>query len=131
MPPHKVILHIDDDDDDREIVKEGLEAIDDNITVKEFSNGDAGLAYLKESSKTNELPCLVILDINMPGMGGKEVLNEIKKDPALAQVPVVLFTTSSSDLDKDFAESKGVQMITKPPRLNEVMEVIGRLLKKC
>jgi CheY-like chemotaxis protein len=67
----------------------------------------------------------------MPVLNGKETLSIIKKDEALKAIPVVVFTTSGSDLDKSFCNLHGVEMITKPPTFNNFKSVVQRLLRFC
>jgi CheY-like chemotaxis protein len=67
----------------------------------------------------------------MPLMDGKQTLTQIKKDPILSEVPVVMFTTSSSPLDKLFCEKHGVKFVTKPIKQVELFETVKVLLSYC
>jgi CheY-like chemotaxis protein len=127
----KVILHIDDDEDDRMLVKEAIRAFDSSIKVIDIDDGEKGLDYLMKAKNKGDKPCLVILDLNMPKMDGKLVLTEIKKDAQLCLIPIVIFTTSSSELDKTFALKQRVQMITKPPTSTRLTEAIAELITNC
>lgn len=99
------ILMADDDPDDRLLVKEAL--IGANFPVANFcfvEDGDELMQYLlsrTNASATNEtpLPDLILLDLNMPKKDGREALKEIKSHPDLRQIPVVVFTTSTSPQD--------------------------------
>jgi CheY-like chemotaxis protein len=65
-------------------------------------------------------------------MDGRETLVEIKNDPELASIPLLVFTTSSSKVDQAFCEQYGVEMVTKPGRAKEFKEVIqGLVLSRC
>lgn len=131
LEQERLILHIDDDEDDRMLVREAIEKIDSQIVLEQASGGLEGIHLLREAKRTGHLPHLIILDLNMPGMDGKEVLLEIKKDPDLARVPLVLFTTSSSELDRLFAYKQEVEMITKPPNSAALIRAVNRMLEKC
>lgn len=127
----KIILHIDDDEDDRMFVKEAIHDFDSSIRVIDIEDGELGLNYLNDAKQNGDMPCLVILDLNMPKMDGKLVLKEIKKDEDLSSIPIVIFTTSSSEVDKTFAKKERVEMITKPPTTNRLTEAIARLITYC
>ncbi|HEU4473113.1 MAG TPA: response regulator, partial [Flavisolibacter sp.] len=79
----------------------------------------------------SSLPCLVILDINMPVLDGKETLSIIKKTEALQNIPVVVFTTSESELDRLFCQRLNTEMITKPPSYSSLEMIVVRLLNFC
>src|SRR5688500_2314997 len=96
------ILYAEDDPDDLFIVQQAFQVYDDAIDVIQAENGLQALGYLAKLDG-KALPCLIILDINMPVMDGRETLIRLKNDEAYKDIPVVLFTTSSSNLDKDFA----------------------------
>jgi CheY-like chemotaxis protein len=128
---HRIVLHIDDDEDDRELVREGIFQKDKNIILRQVDNGKAGLSFLQQAKEFGDLPCLIILDLNMPKMDGRQVLAEIKKDQQLASIPLVIFTTSDSSMDKHFAAKEGVQLITKPPTLNILSRAMDKLLSFC
>jgi CheY-like chemotaxis protein len=129
-PHRKIFLHIDDDDDDRMMVEEVIREFHPDIIIKQAKNGDEGLDLLRHCSKTNELPGLILLDLNMPGMDGKTVLVEIKKNEMLSSVPVVLFTTSSSPLDKLFASKQSVELVTKPTSEAEFIAAVKNILEQ-
>lgn len=131
MDGRKQILYIDDDDDDRFLVKEAIESYGGNLELNEATSGVDGIGYLEEAITQNNLPCLVILDLNMPGMDGKETLLALRKDEHLKDIPVVIFTTSSSQLDKTFCDKNGVQMITKPLDFTKLSETIKTMLGYC
>lgn len=132
MPPkHRIVLCVDDDPDDQMLVLDIIREIDPTIRVASAVNGVEALRFLEEAKNREELPCLVIMDINMPLMDGKQALARIRKDDDLEGVPVVLFTTSSASMDRTFAASHGVEMITKPINQMELYRVVKHLLSYC
>jgi CheY-like chemotaxis protein len=127
-PNSKKVLCVDDDVDDQLIVSETIQEIDDSIEVATALNGQEALEFLEQAKSSGELPCLIIMDINMPLMDGKQALVEMKKDTELDNVPIVMFTTSSSQLDMAFCEKYGVEFITKPINMQDFHNTIQKLL---
>jgi CheY-like chemotaxis protein len=127
----RIVLHIDDDEEDRMVLEEALQKLDPGIKVQQVDNGRAALFLLKQSKELGNLPCLIILDINMPGMNGTEVLTEIKKDRELASLPLILFTTSSGWTYRDLIKKENVEFITKPLTPSELSDTARKMLKHC
>jgi two-component system, response regulator len=89
-------------------------------------DGEEAMAYLRRQGKYQnaQMPGLILLDINMPKKNGFEVLNEIKKDPALMHMPVVILTTSDSESDIVKSYAKGAcSFITKPMDFDKLRDV--------
>jgi CheY-like chemotaxis protein len=126
-----IVLCADDDADDQMMVIDTILEIAPAIRVASALNGLEALSFLDKAKERGDLPCLVIMDINMPLMDGKQALARIKKDKVLSSVPVVLFTTSSSHLDKSFAERYNTEFLTKPIKYSELYEMVKRMLSKC
>ncbi len=125
------ILWADDDADDLMLMKEILLKNDRNFEIVEVRNGREALDYLEQAKQTSSLPSLIILDINMPILDGKETLSILKKTEVLKDIPVVVFTTSNSELDKLFCKKFQVEMITKPPNYKSLEKAVLRLLNFC
>lgn len=125
------ILWADDDTDDLMLMRQVLHELGDNYNIKEVHNGKEALDYLREGKDSKSLPSLIILDMNMPVMDGKETLARLKKDDDLREIPVVFFTTSNSQMDKLYCKHQGVEMITKPPQYANLKEAVQKLLKYC
>lgn len=121
----------DDDPDDLMLMRQVLQEMDSNYEIVEVNNGREALDYLQEASATNKLPCLLILDMNMPIMDGKETLAQIKADEKLKDLSIVVFTTSNSKLDKLFCQKHNVEMVTKPPNYVNLTEAVKKLLTFC
>ena len=96
------ILWADDDADDLQMMREILLKNNRDYSIMEVRNGKAALEYLDKAKDTATLPCLIILDINMPILDGKETLSIIKRSEDYKAIPVVVFTTSASELDRIF-----------------------------
>ena len=127
----KLILWAADDTDDLMLMRHVLQDIGHLYNIQEVGNGQQALDYLDLCKKENNLPCLIILDMNMPVLNGKETLSLLKKDEALKNIPVVFFTTSNSELDKMFSKKFGVEMVTKPPQYNELKKAVQKMLDFC
>lgn len=125
------ILWADDDEDDRLLMRHVLDDLDYQFKITEVFNGQEALDYLKIAKEKQSLPCLIILDMNMPVLDGKETFEILRKDAALQSIPVAFFTTSNSQLDKLYCEHKGVEMITKPPQYASLRGAVKRLLDLC
>ncbi|MGZ3858464.1 MAG: response regulator [Flavisolibacter sp.] len=125
------ILWADDDADDLMLMKEILLKNQRNYEIAEVRNGKEALDFLQRSAENAQLPCLIILDINMPILDGKETLSILKKHEVFQSIPVVIFTTSSSELDKIFCKKYQVEMITKPPHYKSLETAVLRLLNYC
>jgi CheY-like chemotaxis protein len=129
---HKhTILYAEDDPDDIFMIKQAFEQYDGLTLLLHAGNGFTALEKLSQSKNEGSLPCLIILDINMPGMDGKETLIRIKQSDDFKKIPVVLFTTSSSELDRAFARKWGAEFITKPLVYSELEQLARRFLNLC
>jgi len=106
----KTVFLIDDDSDDREIFEEALLSLDINIKYEDAKNGAE--ACEKLNSNTFK-PDLIFLDLNMPIMDGRQFMKHIKKDHNLNNIPVIIYTTSSNEVDKNFAFQNNAMFMTK------------------
>jgi CheY-like chemotaxis protein len=128
---NRVVLCVDDDADDREVVCYTISEIDPSLKVEHAADGLEAIEYLAKAKETDALPCLVILDINMPRMDGKQTLAAIKKDAKLSELPVVVFSTSNNPADKMYCERYGVELVTKPSTMYNMQHEVKRLLQPC
>lgn len=120
---------MDDNDDDAVLIEEAFAEAKLLNVVKRAIDGEEAMDYLSRCGKYHgvTLPGLVLLDINMPKKDGFEVLHEMKNDPLLKHVPVVMLTTSSREEDIVKSYGKGVcSFITKPVSFSEFCELGSR-----
>ena len=127
------ILIADDDADDRMMAREALEECRLANNIDFVEDGVELLAYLRGQGEfvTKGLPKrpgLIILDLNMPKMDGREALREIKADPALRRIPVVVMTTSKAEEDIYRTYDLGVSsFVTKPVTFDGLVAVMKAL----
>lgn len=124
------ILWADDDPDDMETFKDVLHALDERYEVFEFSNGKDLMDHLEVVMESHP-PCLIVLDMNMPVLDGRQTLSKLKEHEQYKMIPVVVFTTSNSDLDRTFCHQYGSEMITKPPSFIRLEQVVKDMLSLC
>lgn len=129
--PKNIVFYADDDTDDLELVQEAFGKYTNNVEVVTARDGVQALSYLQSLGEYASAPCLIILDINMPLLNGKDVLRKIKDIPPLSSVPVVLFTTSSSPLDKEFAKKYNAGFITKPLDVSQMQIITELFIDHC
>ena len=91
------ILLVDDSESDCRLTVEALRDSKVKATIHIAHDGETALELLRAPGRRR--PDLILLDLNLPGLDGREVLAEIKGDPALAMIPVVILTTSRADAD--------------------------------
>jgi CheY-like chemotaxis protein len=126
-----VILLVEDDLADQKLIKISLrneKIANDLYTVQTGEEGMDFLYHRGNYSDGTPQPDLVLLDLNMPGMGGKEFLRRIKEDERLKQIPVVILTTSEAE--KDIIDSYKLQAsgyVHKPVTLEEFKEAMKKL----
>jgi CheY-like chemotaxis protein len=125
------IVWADDDPDELALMHEVLQELNSNYQVVEACNGCQVFQYLEQAKQSGVFPCLIVLDLNMPVLSGKETLLRLKQEPTFQQIPTVVFTTSSNPLDKRYCEKYGTQMLTKPLNYVELKQSIDKLLKLC
>ena len=126
--PKNTILWADDDYDDLQMMREVLAGKNSDFKIAEVHNGREALDFLEQCP---QLPCLIILDINMPVLDGKETLSILKNTEKYKNIPVVMFTTSDSELDKIYCNRLNTEMVTKPPTFNTLTSVMEKLLNFC
>jgi chemotaxis family two-component system response regulator Rcp1 len=100
MKPAQVLL-VDDNEDDVELTLEALKDSSVKLDVQVVSNGVEAMKFLRRQDEHEDKarPDLVLLDLNMPKMDGREVLKEIRGDPDLTDLPIVVLTTSENEED--------------------------------
>lgn len=128
------ILMADDDDDDRRLTKEAL--LEGRLAndLRFVENGEELMEYLRRQGKYTGAeaprPGLILLDLNMPRKDGRTVLKEIKSDPELRQIPVVVLTTSHADEDIFKSYDLGVNSyIVKPVTFEALVDILQTLEK--
>lgn len=131
MATTKTILYVDDDSDDRFFLSTTINKLNPSISIIEKENGLDALNYLSEAKEKNKLPSLVILDINMPVLDGKKTLEQIRSLYTDSELPVVIFTCSQNQSEKNMFKNKGVDMFTKPMEISELDEIVKNFLFRC
>ena len=127
------ILMADDDADDRLLTQDALKESRLNNELVCVEDGEELLDYLKHRGKyanaaTAPRPGIILLDLNMPRKDGREALKDIKADPALRDIPIVVFTTSKAEEDIYRTYQLGVNsFITKPVTFDGLIEVMRTL----
>ena len=120
----------DDDEEDCFLAKEAFEASGARAIFSCVGDGIELMDYLLKRSQSSlgELPDLVLLDLNMPRKDGREALMEIKYNPALKQIPIIILTTSEEGKDVAFSIKAGANFfITKPTTFDKWVEIMKSL----
>lgn len=123
---YNTILLIDDDQDDTDLFVEALAEINPAITCYHAIDGRQALDKLL--TKQIRRPDIIFLDINMPGMNGWQCLKSLKGQELLQQIPVIMYSTSSAQRDRDIATDLGaLGFLTKPTDYRDLKKAL-RLL---
>jgi CheY-like chemotaxis protein len=120
------ILLVEDNEGDIVLTKEALSDAKIKNKVSVTKDGEEAIRFVNEGlDDETRLPDLILLDINLPKVDGKEVLHYLKTNPSLKKIPVVMLTTSSSELDVvDSYNNYANCFITKPVDFNKFFEVV-------
>jgi CheY-like chemotaxis protein len=127
---HHLILMADDDAEDCLLVRDAVQEAGLRHQIRFVSNGEELLEYLTrdagyESPQSSPRPDLVLLDLAMPRRGGREALRDIKSNPRLQRIPVVVLTTSTAPDDIDYSYFMGANSyVTKPVTFRGWIELL-------
>jgi DNA-binding response OmpR family regulator len=120
------ILLVDDDATDRELLIDAISMSESSCKIVEASNGEEALAYL---NTFNNLPDIIILDLNMPVKDGRETLKDIRASKTFKCIPVCILSTSSAHFDVSTAYEHGATLfLMKPLYYKQLVEMSATLL---
>ncbi|HEX2223089.1 MAG TPA: response regulator [Thermoanaerobaculia bacterium] len=131
--PNQPILLVEDSPEDFEATRRALNKSGLKNPIYRCADGDEALDFLYRRGEYADVgkaprPGIILLDLNLPGTDGREVLAEIKKDDALKQIPVIVLTTSTDDRDVDACYRSGANSyIQKPVDMDGFIKAIERL----
>ncbi len=124
------VLLVDDDPGDVLMIEEALESIGAPRNVYVVNDGEEAVSFLRRTGAHEDAPRpdVILLDLNMPRMDGRQVLAEIKNDPELRSIPIVVLTTSQapSDILSSYSLHANAY-VTKPMNLDGLTEVVRRI----
>lgn len=126
----RTVVFADDDRDDQRLLRSAFEIVASDIELGLVGDGQELLDQLRkaDSEPQPRHPDLVLLDLNMPGMDGREALAEIKADKALRRIPVVVLTSSDSAIDISYAYEHGAAAyVCKPQNFDELLDFVRAL----
>lgn len=128
----KVILYVEDDADDQEFLCEAVARHDPGVKVVLAENGLEALDFLSDlKTSHSQLPSLIVLDMNMPFLDGKETFERLKKDETFQSVPIIVFTSSAKPGDKSMFNNLGIEFFTKPCDLNYFNSIVSHMIDVC
>ncbi|HYG52867.1 MAG TPA: response regulator [Flavobacteriales bacterium] len=127
-PQKFIILIADDDEDDQMMTASAFKDAGVEEPVVAASNGEELLNYLlrqdKYADKPYDLPSLILLDLNMPKIDGRIALKEIRKNPTICKIPIVIFSTSNNREDISSSYTNGANsFISKPSSYSELVNM--------
>ena len=126
MKPVEILL-VEDNPGDVDLTLEALQEAKLRNNVHVAEDGEVALEFLRRQGPYSEAPTpdMILLDLNMPRKDGREVLREIKEDPDLKRIPVVVLTTSEAEQDiLDAYEYRANAYIVKPVDLDQFLRTI-------
>lgn len=120
---HSKILLVDDDQEDREFIKDALDDLGYDSVMHFEENGEKAMEFLEHSYSSGKLPSIVILDLNMPRMNGTQTLRLLKSDQRFKDIPVVIYSTSLNNTEKDECLALGAHSyVIKPASYRETID---------
>ncbi len=125
-----VLLYAEDDVDDFESLEDALAQLTDKYELVQAKNGTEVISLL-QNDLFQKLPCLIILDLNMPVMDGKEVLSWLKKEEYYKNIPVMVFTTSSREEDVKLCQTHRCTFFRKPTLYRDLLHIAQTMLDLC
>ena len=126
------ILLVDDDPEDRAIIEDAMDMIHSVKVLCFAENGEQALEFLEQQHSGRKLPCLIVLDLNMPKMNGTQTLRVLKSDERFKNIPVIIYSTSINPFEKEKCLDLGAESyITKPVSFRESMETAQIFLRFC
>jgi CheY-like chemotaxis protein len=129
MHKKNFILLAEDDEDDQELIRMAFEKVTAKHNFIVVNNGQEAINML---SYQPNLPCLIILDLNMPVLNGIQTLKALGQDPKYQKIAKVILTTSDSDENKKMSYSNGaVDYFVKPSTLPELVATAEKILLYC
>lgn len=127
----KLIVLGEDDEDDEELLKEVFSTIDPNYSLKFIRHGSKIISFL-EQLDDSDLPCLIVLDYNMPELNGSEILRKLRESARYIHIPKIIWSTSGSDTYRKLSLELGAtEYIIKPSNIKGLTEAIKYMLSLC
>jgi len=109
------IFYVEDDNDFAFIMEHAIQEVDNNLSIKIIENGKDALDVLRQLTEAKSKPKLILLDLNLPGLSGLDLVKRIREIPYLRYVPVIFFSTSDNPKDvKASLEFGANAYLTKP-----------------
>jgi CheY-like chemotaxis protein len=125
------ILLADDDPDDQMLIADAFTAIDTTLYLNVVGDGHAVLDYLQKLS-SEQFPCLIVLDYNMPGLNGLEVLRLLRGDSRYKNIPkVILSTTDNPQFVKECMNNGADKYLIKPVSYQSLVGIARELMEWC
>lgn len=129
--PSKYIMFGEDDLDEEDFLKEVFFSIDPSFSLFFINNGRKLIADL-EQIPDNQLPCLIVLDYNMPELNGGDILKALKQNNRYDPIPKIVWSTSGSEIYKKLCfESGANDYVIKPSNIKELEGIARHLLSFC
>jgi CheY-like chemotaxis protein len=125
------ILMADDDPEDLELIEDAVLHIRPEARLHKVHSGKKAIEFLSRQ-KDDELPCLMILDYNMPELNGAEVLSELNAHSRYKNIPKLILSTSNAPLHVHECMSKGAaEYFVKPTNMKELNALVEKMLGYC
>lgn len=129
MNKKRTFFIVDDDSDDQELFIEAVSEVDKDIHCVSASDCEEALALLRDGKM--DLPDMIFLDLNMPRLNGKQCLAELKKEIALRDIPVIIYSTSSEKRDMEETQRLGAAyFLTKPNKFEELCQALSYVVQR-
>jgi CheY-like chemotaxis protein len=126
------ILMVDDDLEDQQIIQDTFADLGYGPSIHFESTGEQAISYLRDCHARHDHPCLVVLDLNMPKMNGRQVLNFLKANDIFKSIPVIIYSTSLNPLERDQCMSLGAHSyIIKPITYSQSVDTAKLFYSFC
>lgn len=135
------ILSIEDNPDDFEIISRSLHKVAPDRVIRQCESGDEALKFLRSQHEPDAteanvgLPRIILLDLNLPGTDGRDILKMIKNDARLKSIPVIIFSTSGNEKDIETCYNNGANAYLRKPSTLEgfidIAQALNRFWFEC
>ena len=127
----KSIVFGEDDLDDEELLRELFSSVDASFSLIFINNGQQVIDFLN-TLDDSQLPCLIVLDYNMPELNGADILHELKKLDRCKHIPKIIWSTSQTESYRSKCLELGANdYVIKPSKVNELIDTIKYMISFC